>query len=58
MTPGADLSSTIQRRMMSTPIRSALFDALFWAGYCVFGLSMSAAFASITSGSLAITLAL
>lgn len=43
---------------MPIPIRSALFDALFWAGYCVFGLSMSAAFASVTSGAVAITVAL
>lgn len=44
--------------MMRTPNRSVLFDALFWAGYCVFGLSMAAAFTSISSGSVTITVAL
>lgn len=44
--------------MLRDSTRSALIDALFWTGYCAFNLSMSAAFGRITSGALAIAVAL
>ncbi|MET4728496.1 LytS/YehU family sensor histidine kinase [Lysobacter enzymogenes] len=44
--------------MLRDSTRSALIDAAFWAGYCAFNLSMSAAFGRVTSGAVVIAVAL
>lgn len=44
--------------MLRPSTRAALIDAVFWAGYCAFNLSMSAAFGRITSGAAVIAVGL
>ncbi|QWP76666.1 histidine kinase [Lysobacter sp. K5869] len=44
--------------MLRPFFRAALIDVLFWAGYCAFIVSMSAAFGQVTSGAVFIAVAL